>query len=199
MSSSSTMTPSPHHHHSSSGGGIGGDSIDDHHTNNNNNNNKSNINIFFQQLTISYTEIDWIAYMEEVKGFLNGDWDYSHLHGQTGPLVYPALFVYIYSILNIITLDGTIEYVWNVYPSTSFSSALLHLCHFIILLGLLFTPSPASKMNENGTIINQNNDNNNINDMNNTTTPTPTTINQSNIVDNVSVCNNDDDTKKKNN
>jgi len=57
---------------------------------------------------VNYTEIDWIAYMQEVKGFLSGDWDYSHLHGQTGPLVYPSLFVYIYSILNIVTLDGSI-------------------------------------------------------------------------------------------
>jgi len=33
------------------------------------------------------TEIDWIAYMEEVAGFLSGDWDYANLKGQTGPLV----------------------------------------------------------------------------------------------------------------
>ncbi len=33
------------------------------------------------------TEIDWIAYMEEVAGFLGGDLDYANLKGQTGPLV----------------------------------------------------------------------------------------------------------------
>ena len=49
------------------------------------------------------TEIDWIAYMEEVAGFLGGDWDYANLKGQTGPLVYPAGFVYIYSALYYIT------------------------------------------------------------------------------------------------
>lgn len=36
------------------------------------------------------TEIDWIAYMEEVAGFLSGDWDYANLKGQTGPLVRPS-------------------------------------------------------------------------------------------------------------
>lgn len=30
---------------------------------------------------VRYTEIDWIAYMQEVQGFLNGTWDYSQLKG----------------------------------------------------------------------------------------------------------------------
>ncbi|CAG9310911.1 ALG3 [Blepharisma stoltei] len=51
----------------------------------------------------SYTEIDWIAYMQEVEGFLKGDWNYLNLKGDTGPLVYPAGFVYIYSALYYIT------------------------------------------------------------------------------------------------
>ena len=46
-----------------------------------------------------YTEIDWKAYMQEVEGFLKGDWNYYNLKGDTGPLVYPAGFVYIYSLL----------------------------------------------------------------------------------------------------
>ena len=33
------------------------------------------------------TEIDWVAYMQEVEGFLNGTWDYVELKGDTGPLV----------------------------------------------------------------------------------------------------------------
>lgn len=39
---------------------------------------------------ISYTEIDWKAYMDEVGGFLEGERDYLNLKGDTGPLVYPA-------------------------------------------------------------------------------------------------------------
>jgi alpha-1,3-mannosyltransferase len=33
------------------------------------------------------TEIDWIAYMQEVEGFLNGTFNYYELRGDTGPLV----------------------------------------------------------------------------------------------------------------
>lgn len=35
--------------------------------------------------------------MEEVEGFINGTYDYTLLKGDTGPLVYPAGFVYIFS------------------------------------------------------------------------------------------------------
>jgi hypothetical protein len=45
--------------------------------------------------------------MEEVEGFLSGQWDYAELKGQTGPLVYPAGFVYLYSALYYITNFGT--------------------------------------------------------------------------------------------
>ena len=34
------------------------------------------------------TEIDWVAYMQEVEGVLNGTFDYTQLKGDTGPLVY---------------------------------------------------------------------------------------------------------------
>ncbi|XP_038209300.1 lethal(2)neighbour of tid protein 2 [Zerene cesonia] len=55
---------------------------------------------------VPYTEIDWKAYMQECEGFLNGTLDYSKLRGDTGPLVYPAGFVYIYSIFYFITNKG---------------------------------------------------------------------------------------------
>ena len=57
-------------------------------------------------LNVKYTEIDWVAYMREVEGFLNGTLDYNKLSGPTGPLVYPAGFVYIYSVLYSITDSG---------------------------------------------------------------------------------------------
>uniref|UniRef100_UPI00358FB4A8 dol-P-Man:Man(5)GlcNAc(2)-PP-Dol alpha-1,3-mannosyltransferase n=1 Tax=Myxine glutinosa TaxID=7769 RepID=UPI00358FB4A8 len=56
---------------------------------------------------IPYTEIDWQAYMSEVEGVLNGTFNYSELRGDTGPLVYPAGFVYLYSMLYGITDRGT--------------------------------------------------------------------------------------------
>lgn len=63
------------------------------------------LNILIVQ-KVPYTEIDWKAYMQECEGFLNGTFDYSQLRGDTGPLVYPAGFVYIYSIFYFITSNG---------------------------------------------------------------------------------------------
>ncbi|KAH9581977.1 Glycosyltransferase [Trypanosoma melophagium] len=56
---------------------------------------------------VPYTEIDWSAYMQEVKGFLDGELDYTKLKGDTGPLVYPGGFVWSYSALYFITKGGT--------------------------------------------------------------------------------------------
>lgn len=33
---------------------------------------------------VKYTEIDWIAYMQEVEGFINGTLDYRELKGEHG-------------------------------------------------------------------------------------------------------------------
>ncbi|XP_044144646.1 dol-P-Man:Man(5)GlcNAc(2)-PP-Dol alpha-1,3-mannosyltransferase [Bufo gargarizans] len=56
---------------------------------------------------VPYTEIDWKAYMDEVEGVLNGTYDYMKLQGDTGPLVYPAGFVYIFSAFYYLTEHGT--------------------------------------------------------------------------------------------
>ncbi|XP_076837236.1 dol-P-Man:Man(5)GlcNAc(2)-PP-Dol alpha-1,3-mannosyltransferase [Brachyhypopomus gauderio] len=55
---------------------------------------------------VAYTEIDWKAYMDEVEGVINGTYDYTLLKGDTGPLVYPAGFVYIFTALYYITDHG---------------------------------------------------------------------------------------------
>lgn len=47
---------------------------------------------------VAYTEIDWIAYMQEVGGVIEGkEFDYANLRGGTGPLVYPAGFVWLFA------------------------------------------------------------------------------------------------------
>lgn len=55
---------------------------------------------------VPYTEIDWEAYMSEVRGFASGERDYGKLEGATGPLVYPAGFVYLFDLLRRATGDG---------------------------------------------------------------------------------------------
>ncbi|KAI8320506.1 ALG3-domain-containing protein, partial [Martensiomyces pterosporus] len=55
---------------------------------------------------VPYTEIDWRAYMQEVKGVVDGERNYLNLKGDTGPLVYPAGFVWIYGVLWKLTSGG---------------------------------------------------------------------------------------------
>lgn len=52
------------------------------------------------------TEIDWVAYMEQVSQFVSGERDYTKMEGGTGPLVYPAAHVYTYTALYYITDEG---------------------------------------------------------------------------------------------
>ncbi|KAI3506666.1 hypothetical protein L1887_21229 [Cichorium endivia] len=52
---------------------------------------------------VPYTKIDWDAYMSQVDGFIEGERDYSNLKGDTGPLVYPAGFLYVYSAIQYVT------------------------------------------------------------------------------------------------
>ena len=53
---------------------------------------------------VPYTEIDWEAYMEEVDWWWQeGEYDYRKIYGGTGPLVYPAGFLYLFRVLQVIT------------------------------------------------------------------------------------------------
>ncbi|XP_050531591.1 lethal(2)neighbour of Tid protein [Daktulosphaira vitifoliae] len=64
------------------------------------------LNLYIIQ-KVKYTEIDWKAYMQEVEGVVNnGTFDYNKLKGDTGPLVYPAGFVYTFTILYYLTEYG---------------------------------------------------------------------------------------------
>ncbi|KAF8854210.1 glycosyltransferase family 58 protein, partial [Acephala macrosclerotiorum] len=55
---------------------------------------------------VSYTEIDWKAYMEQVAQYIDGERDYTKIKGGTGPLVYPAAHMIIYWVLYHITDQG---------------------------------------------------------------------------------------------
>eukprot|EP00536_Pseudo-nitzschia_multiseries_P001718 jgi/Psemu1/181812/e_gw1.22.185.1 len=52
---------------------------------------------------VPYTEIDWVAYMQEVDFWLDGEYDYRKIRGDTGPLVYPAGFLYLFGFLQWFT------------------------------------------------------------------------------------------------
>lgn len=45
--------------------------------------------------------------MQEVGGVVEGEYDYARLEGGTGPLVYPAGFVYAFGALYYLTDKGT--------------------------------------------------------------------------------------------
>lgn len=61
------------------------------------------------------TKIVWDAYMSQVSGFLGGEREYGSLKGDTGPLVYPAGFLYVYSAIQNLT-GGQVfpaQVLWN--------------------------------------------------------------------------------------
>ncbi|EFA76064.1 glycosyltransferase [Heterostelium album PN500] len=52
---------------------------------------------------VEYTEIDWSTYMQQITLFMNGERDYTKLEGDTGPVVYPAGFIYVFAVLRQLT------------------------------------------------------------------------------------------------
>uniref|UniRef100_G1U3W0 Dol-P-Man:Man(5)GlcNAc(2)-PP-Dol alpha-1,3-mannosyltransferase n=1 Tax=Oryctolagus cuniculus TaxID=9986 RepID=G1U3W0_RABIT len=75
---------------------------------------------------VAYTEIDWKAYMAQVEGVINGTYDYTQLQGDTGPLVYPAGFVYIFMGLYYATGRGTdIRTAQNIFAVLYLATLLL--------------------------------------------------------------------------
>jgi alpha-1,3-mannosyltransferase len=57
-------------------------------------------------LRVPYTEIDWVAYMQEVTTYQAGERDYVNIEGNTGPLVYPAGFLYLYEWCKLVAANG---------------------------------------------------------------------------------------------
>lgn len=70
--------------------------------------------------------------MQQVEQFLAGERDYSLIKGDTGPLVYPALHVYIYSGLHAITQSGTNIVLAQVWFATLyvFNLGIAMLCYY---------------------------------------------------------------------
>ena len=64
-------------------------------------------------LKVPYTEIDWLTYMQQVQFFKEGERDYLLIRGDTGPLVYPAGHLYVYSLLSQFSIDDA-QWVFGV-------------------------------------------------------------------------------------
>jgi alpha-1,3-mannosyltransferase len=80
---------------------------------------------------VAYTEIDWIAYMQEVEAYVEGERDYMKIRGDTGPLVYPAGFLYLFRWLRHVTDAGTnirlAQYIFGgLYMATQFVVLLVY-------------------------------------------------------------------------
>ena len=58
---------------------------------------------------------DWDAYMEQVAQVRNGEYDYVNIHGDTGPVVYPAGFIWLFMVFKtLVQWDHTLfttEYI----------------------------------------------------------------------------------------
>jgi len=78
------------------------------------------------------TEIDWIAYMQEVSGYLNGETNYLNLKGDTGPLVYPAGFLYIFSGLYYLTEKGN-----NIFIGIIIIYNNIIILYYLFIMGLI--------------------------------------------------------------
>ncbi|KAJ5893520.1 hypothetical protein N7495_005211 [Penicillium taxi] len=74
---------------------------------------------------VSYTEIDWTTYMQQISLYASGERDYTAIKGSTGPLVYPAAHVYIYNLLYHLTDAGRDIYTGQILFAALYMLALV--------------------------------------------------------------------------
>lgn len=79
---------------------------------------------------VPYTEIDWKAYMEEVTMWQDGERDYMNIRGGTGPLVYPAGFLYLFCLMKKLTGDG------HNIPRAQYLFGILYMINMSIVLSI---------------------------------------------------------------
>jgi alpha-1,3-mannosyltransferase len=66
--------------------------------------------------------------MQQVRLFLDGERDYKLIKGDTGPLVYPAIHLYIYTILHYLTNGG---------ENIALAQGIFHIL-YLVTLALVF-------------------------------------------------------------
>jgi alpha-1,3-mannosyltransferase len=87
--------------------------------------------------TNSDTNIDWTAYTQQTTLYLQGERNYLKIAGDTGPLVYPATHVYIYTLLYNLTSSGT-----NIFHAQILFGGLYVLVLTLVLLALRAANAP---------------------------------------------------------
>ncbi|KAK0563813.1 dolichyl-P-Man:Man(5)GlcNAc(2)-PP-dolichol alpha-1,3-mannosyltransferase [Tilletia horrida] len=79
---------------------------------------------------VPYTEIDYATYIQQADVFLRGERDYFKITGDTGPCVYPAGHLYIYSLFHIFSSGTT-----NI-PAAQLAFGLLYLLNLAVVISL---------------------------------------------------------------
>lgn len=102
------------------------------------------------------TEIDWNTYMQQVQQYIDGERDYPTIKGDTGPLVYPAMHLYVYRGLYQVTQNGRNIVLAQVYFSVLyiFNLGLAMMCYkevkvtsmLLLSLNTAFLPSIGTAM-----------------------------------------------------
>lgn len=84
---------------------------------------------------VSYTEIDFSTYMQQIDMVNDGALDYSVIHGDSGPIVYPAGFVQVYQALHWLTDGGADLRLGQLAFGYLFSLTILLTCVVYIMAG----------------------------------------------------------------
>ena len=77
-------------------------------------------------IKVPYTEIDYSTYMQQITQIERGELNYDNIKGDTGPIVYPGGYVFIYSWMKLLT-DGM-----NNLVSGQEAFRLLYLMTFVL-------------------------------------------------------------------
>ena len=74
---------------------------------------------------IPFTEIDYATYLEQARVFQSGERHYNKITGPSGPCVYPALHLYIYSAIE------------NLLGDDLKAAQMLFACVYLVTLGII--------------------------------------------------------------
>ncbi|KAK5576305.1 hypothetical protein RB653_007446 [Dictyostelium firmibasis] len=107
---------------------------------------------------VKYTEIDWSTYVQQVEVFLKGIYDYTKIEGDTGPCVYPAGHLYVFSLLYNWTENGL-----NILKAQYIFAAIYILLTIIVFL--IYGESIKESDKQQSKTITKNNNNNNNNNI----------------------------------